>query len=108
VKAERPRTLFRRGKLAAAIIAPLLSLGAASAPAQDKQVKKAVVQIGDGELSRCGAASPHAKTAGEKSCLRGKVRAVTTEARKARAEGGGLVEGPSTLSAKTLTTSAAT
>ena len=90
MKAERPRRLFRHGKLVAAIVAPLLSLGAAAAPAQEKQDKQAV-QVRDGELSRCGA-SPHAKTASEKLCLRGKVRAITTETRTVRAQGGGLVE----------------
>lgn len=89
MKAENRRRFLRRGKLFAAIVGPLLSLGAASAPAQDK---KAVVQIGDGELSRCGA-SPRAKATGEKSCLRGRIRAVTTEARTAQSQGGGLVEG---------------
>jgi hypothetical protein len=93
VKAERPRGFFRRGKLVAAIVAPLLSLGAPAAPAQDGQGGKAVVRLGDGELSRCGAASPRVETGYEKACLRGKVRAVTTEARTARAEGGGVVEG---------------
>jgi hypothetical protein len=92
VKAERPRRLFRHRKLVAAIIAPLLLLGVAAAPARDKQAKQAAVQIGDGELSKCGA-SPSAKTSSEKSCLRGKVRAITTEARTARALGGGMVEG---------------
>ena len=94
MKAESPRRLFRRGRLVAAILAPLLSLGAAAAPAQDKKAQdgKAVVRIGDGELSLCGA-SPRAQTYGKRLCLRGKVRAVTTEARTARAQGGGLVEG---------------
>ena len=96
MKAERARGLFRHGKLAAAVVAPLLTLGAAAAPVQDKQDKqdeKVVVQVSDSELSRCGA-SPSAKTAGEKRCLRGKVRAITTETRTVRAQGGGLVEGP--------------
>ncbi|MDX6484426.1 MAG: hypothetical protein QOE95_2197 [Gaiellaceae bacterium] len=92
MKAVRPRGLFRHGKLFAAIVAPLLSLGVAAAPAQDKQDKKAVVRVGESELSRCGA-SPSAKTSSEKSCLQGKVRGITTEARMARALGGGLVEG---------------
>jgi hypothetical protein len=93
VKAESPRGRFRRGKLVAAVVAPLLALGAASAPAQDKQDKKAVVQVGDGELSKCGGAPLRGETTYEKACLRGKVRAVTTEARTARAQGGGFVEG---------------
>jgi hypothetical protein len=94
VKAESRRSSFRRGRLVAAIVAPLLWLGAASAPAQDRpaQDKKAVVRVGDSELSLCGA-SPHAQTYGKSLCLRGRVRAVMTEARTARAQGGGLVEG---------------
>ena len=92
MKAERPRTLFRHVKLVAAAVAPLLLLGAAaSAPARDKKDERAVVQVHDGELSRCGA-TPRAKTASEKSCLRGKVRSITTETRTVRAQGGGLVE----------------
>lgn len=90
MKAGNSRRFLRRGRLVAAILSLLLSLGAAPAPAQDG---KAVVRIGDGELSLCGAL-PRAQTAGEKLCLRGKIRAVTTEARTARAQGGGLVEGP--------------
>lgn len=95
MKAERPRTPSRRRRLAAAAAAALLSLGAAvSAPAQEKQNEKPAVQVSDSELSQCGA-SPRAQTAAEKSCLRGKVRAVTTESRTARAQGGGvIVEGP--------------
>lgn len=90
MKAERPRRLFRNGKLVAAIVAPLLALGAAvSAPAQDKQ---AVVQISDSELSRCRA-SPSDKFNSKQVCLRGRVRAVTTESRTARSLDGGLVEG---------------
>jgi YD repeat-containing protein len=93
VKAESPRRLFRHGKLVVVIVAPLLLLGVAvSAPAQDRQDKKPVVQVNDGDLSLCGA-SPRAKTASEKSCLRGKVRAITAEAGTARPQGGGLVEG---------------
>ena len=91
MKTERPRRLLRHAARAAAVVAPLLLLGAPSAPAQDRQDKKAVVQVSDGELSRCGA-SPGAKTAGEKSCLRGKIRAVMASATTARARGGGLVE----------------
>jgi YD repeat-containing protein len=95
VKTERLDRPFRRGKLVAAIVAPLLSLGAASATAQDKPArdKKAVVRVGDGELSRCGAAPLRGETTHAKACLRGKVRAVTTEARAAREEGGVVVEG---------------
>jgi hypothetical protein len=48
--------------------------------------------VSDSDLSKCGA-PPHAQTDSEKSCLRGKVRAVMTEARTARPLGGGLVEG---------------
>jgi hypothetical protein len=93
VKAESPRRLFRHGKLVVAIIAPLLLLGAeTAAPAQDKQDKQPPARISDGDLSPCGA-SPSAKTDSEKSCLRGKVRAITTEARMARAQDGGMVEG---------------
>jgi hypothetical protein len=93
VKAESPRRLFRHGKLVVVIVAPLLLLGASvSAPAQDKQDKRPVVQIGDGDLSLCGA-SPRAKNDSEKSCLRGKVRAITKEAKTARPLGGGFVEG---------------
>jgi hypothetical protein len=91
VKAESHRRLSLRGKLIVAIVATLLALGAAvSAPAQDE---KPAARIGDGDLSLCGA-SPRAKTASEKSCLRGKVRAITTEARTAGRQDGGLVEGP--------------
>jgi hypothetical protein len=93
VKAERPRRLFRHGKLFAAVFAPLLSLGVAAAPAQEKQEKRSEVRVSDSELSKCGA-SPRAKSDSERSCLRGKVRAITTEGRAARAQGGGLVEGP--------------
>jgi hypothetical protein len=91
VKAESPRRLFRHGKLVVAIVAPLLAPGAVfSAPAQDK---KPVAQIGPSDLSVCGA-PPRAKTDKERLCLRGKVRAVTTETRTVRAQGGGLVEDP--------------
>lgn len=92
---HRPGCPFRRGKLVAAFVALLLSLGAAAALAQDRpaQDKKAEVRVGDNELSRCGAASLRGETTYEKACLRGKVRAVTTEARTARAQGGGFVEG---------------
>lgn len=93
MEVERHRRPFRRGKLVAAIVVPLLSLGAVVAPARGRQDKKAVVQVGEGELSRCGASSG-AKTTSEKRCLRGKVRSVTTGARTARAQGGGFVEGP--------------
>jgi hypothetical protein len=89
LRAENRRRPFRYAKLAAATVAALLSLGAAAAPAQDK---KSEVRVGDGELSRCGTPPGDKFTAG-KSCLRGKVRAVTTEARRARPQGGGLVEG---------------
>ena len=93
MKAERSRTHLRRRRLAAAVIA-LLSLGALAAPAQDRlaEGKKAEVRIFDSELSTCGA-SPRAQTSSEKVCLRGKVRAVTTEARTGRAQGGGVIEG---------------
>jgi hypothetical protein len=93
LKAERPRTLFRRRRLAAAI-ALLLSPGATAAPAQDgpAEGQKAEVRVLDSDLSKCGA-SPRAQTASEKLCLRGKVRAVTTEARTGRAQGGGVTEG---------------
>jgi hypothetical protein len=94
VRSERPRRLFRRRRLVAAILAPLLSLGAVSAPAQDRpaQDKKAEVRIGDSELSLCGK-SRHAQNYEKSLCLRGRVRAITTESRTARAQGGGLVEG---------------
>lgn len=93
MKAESHRRLFRHGKLVVAVVAPLLSLGAAaSAPAQDKQDKKPVVQVSDGDLSWCGA-SPRAETDSEKRCLRGRVRAVTTEARTARPYADGFTEG---------------
>lgn len=91
MKVERLRRLFSHARLVAAILTPLLAPGAtASAPAQDK---KAVVQVSDSDLSRCGA-SRSDKFSTKNACLRGKVRLVTTEARTARGEAGGLVEGP--------------
>lgn len=90
MKTERPRRPFRKGRLFAAVAAALLSFSVAAA--QDRPDRKAVVQIGDGELSKCGA-PPSAKTSSEQRCLRGRVRTVTTEARRARAEGGAPVGG---------------
>jgi len=94
VRAERPRSLFRRAKLAAATVIPLLLLGAAFAHAQDRPAadRKAAVHVSDSELSKCGAA-PLRGEFYERACLRGGVRMVTTEARTARAQGDGLVEG---------------
>jgi len=92
VKAERVRRPFRRGKLFVVVVAPLLSLAAAVATAQGKQEKKSEVSVGDADMYPCGA-SPRAETAAEKSCLRGKVRLVTKEMRRANASGGGFVEG---------------
>jgi len=98
LKTERHAGFLRHAKLAAAIIAPLFALGAAAALAQEKksdapaQEKKSEVRIGDGDLSLCGV-SPRTKTDSEKSCLRERVRTVTTEARPARMQDGSMVEG---------------
>ena len=92
MRRERARSFFRHAGLVAAIIAPLLPPAAAAAPARDGREKKPPVQVHDSELSRCGT-SPRGESAGEKLCLRGKVRAVTREARTARAQAGALVEG---------------
>lgn len=91
MKMESPRRPFRQGKLVVVIVATLLSLCAAVS-AQDKQDKKFVVEVRDGDLSRCGA-SPSEKFSSKKACLRGEVRLITTEARTAHAQGGGFVEG---------------
>jgi hypothetical protein len=93
VKAETPRRLSQHGRLVVVIVATLLLLGVAvSAPAQDKREKKPVVDISDGDLSRCGAYA-RVKTDGKKSCLRGNVRAIKEEARPAQPHGGGYIEG---------------
>lgn len=93
MKAESPRRLFRHGKLVVAIVATLLLLGVAVyAPAQDRQDKKPLVQISDGDLSRCGTSTSEQLTS-KKACLRGRVRVVTAEAKTAQPLGGGFVEG---------------
>lgn len=99
MKAERPGALLRRVTLAAAAAALTLSHGAGAAPAQEESAARdeqaaAQVTISDADLSPCGPWPTGAQTAAEKMCLRGGVRSVTTEARRARArEGGGFVEG---------------